>query len=146
TGVNTVSTQLLGLVNLLLTGVDTLKTGQASGIKATSPNGLTVLSNGNTYQANSVLVSQANGIALNAIDNLNILGASGVLLSLIGGGGSVAHSNGIALNAIDGLFTINGANGIALNAIDGTIKSIPPGNLMILGAKSGSATNVSNIT
>src|SRR5215471_3199885 len=53
-----------GLINLLLTGVNTLKTGRASGVKATSPNGLTILSNGRTYQANSVLVSQANGIAL----------------------------------------------------------------------------------
>jgi serine protease AprX len=136
---------LPGLINLLLTGVNSAHTGQASGITATSPNGLTILSNGRTYQANSVLVSQANGIALNALDNLNLIGANGISLNTLLGNGTVAHANQIIFNALNG-FTITQPNGIALNGIDGRPFTIPPGNLTILGASNGSATDVRNIT
>src|SRR5262245_48032938 len=93
---------LPGLINLLLTGVNTLTTGRASGITATSPNGFTILSNGRTYQANSVLVSQSNGLAFNAIDNLGITGGNGIAFNAIDGSGTAQHANGIAFNAIDG--------------------------------------------
>jgi serine protease AprX len=135
---------LPGLINLLLTGVNSARTGQASGITATSPNGLTILSNGRTYQANSVLVSRSNGITFNAIDNLNLIGANGISLNTLLGNGTVAHANQIIFNALNG-FTITQPNGIALNALDGRTFTIPPGDLTILGASSGSATDVRNI-
>src|SRR5262245_51456752 len=76
---------LPGLINLLLTGVNSARTGQASGITATNPNGLTILSNGRTYQANSVVVSRSNGLAFNAFDNINIIGRNGIsLIPLLG--------------------------------------------------------------
>jgi serine protease AprX len=134
-----------GLINLLLTGVDSATTGQASGITATSPNGITILSNGNTYQADSVAIQQANGIVFNGIDNLNLIGADGIVFNGIDGG-TVGHANGIVFNGIDGLFTLTGANGIVFNGIDGTPFTIPPGDLTILGASSGTATDVRNIT
>src|SRR5262245_53986328 len=96
---------LPGLLNLLLTGVNSARTGRASGITATSPNGLRILSNGRTYQANSVLVGQSNGITLNALDNLNLLGANGISVIPLLGNGTVAHANQIVFDAING-FTI----------------------------------------
>ncbi|MBO0861399.1 MAG: S8 family serine peptidase, partial [Chloracidobacterium sp.] len=142
---STASAQLGGLVNLLLTGVNTVNTGQASGITATSPNGISVISNGLTYQADSILISQGNGIALNGLDNLKILGANGIALNGLDGSGVVGLANSLVFNGINSPLKITGANGIALNGLDGGGPfSIPPGNLMILGAKSGSATNVSN--
>jgi serine protease AprX len=133
-----------GLLNILATGVDSGTTGQASALGFTSPDGLIINSGGNSYQADSVSIQRANGIALNGIDNLSIIGADGIALNGIDGG-TIGHANGIALNGIDGLITITGANGIALNGIDGQPISIPPGDLTILGANGGTATDVSNI-
>jgi serine protease AprX len=135
---------LPGLIDLLLTGVNSARTGQASGITATSPNGLTILSNGRTYQANSVLVSRSNGITFNALDNLNLIRSNGISLNTLLGNGTVAHANQIIFNAING-FTITQPNGITFNGLDGAPFTIPPGNLTILGASHGSATDVSNI-
>jgi serine protease AprX len=134
-----------GLNNLLATGVDGARTGQASGITLNAiDGGMLINSNGNSYQADSILIDHANGITLNAIDNLNILGAQGITLDGLGGG-IIDHADGITLNAIDGLVTIDDANGITLNAIDGQTFSIPPGDLTITGADNGVATDVSNI-
>src|SRR5262245_17735867 len=144
----TVVQDLIGLpslINLLLTGVNSAHTGQASGITATSPNGLTILSNGRTYQANSVLVSRSNGITLNALDNLNLIGANGISLNSLLGNGTVAHANQINFNPLN-RFTITQPNGIVFNALDGSTFTIPPGDLTILGASRGSATDVRNIT
>src|SRR5262245_57953524 len=133
-----------GLLNILATGVDSGTTGQASGLGFTSPNGILINSGGNSYQADSIAIQQANGVVFNAIDNLNIIGADGVVFNAIDGG-TVGHANGVVFNAIDGLITISGANGVVFNAIDGSPLTIPPGDLTIIGANSGAATDVSNI-
>jgi serine protease AprX len=133
-----------GLLNILATGVDSGTTGQASGIGFTSPNGILINSGGNSYQADSVLIQQANGISFNAIDNLGINGAEGISFNAIDSL-SILRADGISFNAIDGLITIFGANGISFNAIDGQPFTIPPGDLTILGANSGAATDLRNI-
>src|SRR4030095_338788 len=137
-------TYICGLINILGTRVDRATTGQASALGFTSPNGLIINSGGNSYQADSVSIQRANGIAFNGIDNLSIIGADGIAFNGIDGA-SILHANGIAFNGIDGLLTITGGNGIAFNGIDGQTITIPPGDLTILGANSGTATDVSNI-
>src|SRR5262245_45394732 len=132
-----------GANGILATGVDGLTTGRASGITLNGIDGLLVNSNGNSYQADSVLINRANGITLNGIDNLGIIGSDGITLNGIDGG-AIGHANGITLNGIDGL-GINGANGITLNGIDGQPFTISPGDLTIVGANLVTATDVANI-
>ena len=133
-----------GVNNLLATGVDGLTTGRSSGITLNGIDGLIINSNGNSYQADSVLIHQANGITLNGIDNLNVTGANGITLNGIDGA-IIAHANGITLNGIDGLLTITGGNGITLNGIDGQTFTIPPGDLTVGGANLVTATDVDDI-
>jgi serine protease AprX len=132
-----------GVNNLFATGVDGLTTGQASGITLNGLDGLIINSNGNSYQADSVLINRANGITLNGLDNLAVIGADGITLNGLDGA-SILHANGITLNGLDDL-GINGANGITLNGLDGQPFTIPPGDLTVVGAMSGAATDVSNI-
>jgi len=133
-----------GLLNILATGVDSGTTGQASALGFTSPNGILINSGGNSYQADSIAIQQANGVVFNAIDNLSIIGADGVVFNAIDSG-NIGHANGVVFNAIDGIITISGANGVVFNAIDGSPITLPPGDLTITGANSGAATDVSNI-
>lgn len=132
-----------GANGILATGVDGLTTGRSSGIALNALDGLIVNSNGNSYQADSVVIHRANGIALNALDNLSIIGSDGIALNALDGG-TIGHANGIALNALDDL-RITGANGIALNALDGQTISLPAGDLTIGGANLLTATDVDNV-
>jgi serine protease AprX len=132
-----------GANGILATGVDGLTTGQSSGIALNGLDGLLVNSNGNSYQADSVLIQQANGIALNGLDNLNIIGSDGIALNGLDGG-TIGRANGIALNGLDGI-TIFGGNGIALNGLDGQTISLPAGDLTISGADLVTATDVDNV-
>jgi subtilisin family serine protease len=134
-----------GANNLLATGVDGLTTDHASGIILNAldgQNGLLINSNGNSYQADSVLIQRADGIILNALDNLSVIGGDGIILNALDG--IIGHADGITLSGFNGI-TINGAEGIILNALDGGTIPIPPGDLTILGPANGAATDVSNI-
>jgi serine protease AprX len=132
-----------GANGILATGVDGLTTGRASGIALNGLDGLLINSNGNSYQADSLLIQQANGIALNGLDNLNIIGSDGIALNGLDGG-TIGRANGIALNGLDGV-TIFGGNGIALNGLDGQTISLPTGDLTIAGANLVTANDVTNV-
>jgi hypothetical protein len=142
TGLEGVTYSVLNLIQAI--GVDSASTGQASAITATGLNGLIINSGGNSYQADSVFIQRADGITFNGIDNLSIFGPEGITFNGIDGA-SILHANGITFNGIDGLLAINGAEGITFNGIDGQTITIPPGDLTILGADSGTASDVSNI-
>jgi serine protease AprX len=132
-----------GLNGLFATGVDNLTTGQASGITVTGLEGLIINSNGNTYQAESVLIHRANGITVTGLENLNIIGADGITVTgletlLIG------HANGITVTGLEGL-TISGADGITVTGLEGQTYSISPGDLTVGGANGLSASDISDI-
>jgi serine protease AprX len=132
-----------GLINLLAIGADRATTGQASGINLTSLDGFIINSNGTSYQADSVFIQRADGITFNGLDNLGINGAEGITFNGLDGA-SILRANGITFNGLDDL-GIDGAEGITFNGLDGQVITIPPGDLTIIGADSGTATDVSNI-
>jgi len=133
-----------GLLNLLATGVDGGTTGQASGIAVTGLNGLIINSGGNSYQADSVFIRRADGFSFNGLDHLTAIGADGLSFNGLDGA-TIGRANGLSFNGLDGLLAISGANGLSFNGLDGQTFTIPPGDLTILGANGGTATDVSNI-
>ena len=133
-----------GLLNVLATGVDNGTTGQASGIAVTGLNGLIINSGGNSYQADSVFINRADGLTFNGLDNLTAIGADGLTFNGLDGA-TIERANGLTFNGLDGLLAITGANGLTFNGLDGQTITIPPGDLTILGANTGTATDVSNI-
>src|SRR5262245_28132149 len=134
-----------GVNNLVATGVDGLTTNQVSGIAVTGiDGGLIINSNGNSYQADSVLIHRADGIAVTGIDNLSVIDPTGIAVTGIDSR-IIDHANGIAVTGIDGLFTINGADGIAVTGIDGQTFTISPGDLTIEGAKDITGIDIDHI-
>src|SRR5215470_11654098 len=127
-----------------MTGLDGLTTSQASGITMTGlDGGLLINSNGNSYQADSVVINKANGITMTGLDNLAVIGSDGITMTGLDSG-SISRANGITMTGLDGL-TINGANGITMTGLDGQPFTISPGDLTVVGANVLSATDIKNI-
>lgn len=132
-----------GANGITMTALDGLTTSQASGITMTALDGLIINSNGNSYQADSVLIHRANGITMTALDNLTVTGSDGITMTALDSG-NIAHANGITMTGLDGI-TITGASGITMTALDGQTYSISLSDLTIGGANLLTATDVYNI-
>jgi len=115
---------------LTLTGVGGLTIGQGMGITITG-DGLTINSGGNSYQVDSVLIHQANGITATGVDALRLIGADGITAPG-GANRNVGHADGLSASGIDGI-AISGASGILATGTDGQTFPIAPNGVTLGG-------------
>src|SRR6266511_2554381 len=123
---------------LLITIGDRITSTEGNGINYVGNSGVTPTA------LDGLLAFTPNGITAPTTSGISMTGADGISFNGLDGG-TVGHANGISFNGLDGLLAITGANGISFNGLDGQPISIPPGDLTILGANGGTATDVSNI-
>src|SRR6266545_2528333 len=135
------------------TALDGLLAFTPNGITAPTTSGISMTgSDGVTYPGGllNILATGVDGATTNGASGIAVTGPNGLIIN--SGGNSyqadsvfIRRANGISFNGLDGLLAITGANGISFNGLDGQPISIPPGDLTILGANGGTATDVSNI-
>jgi serine protease AprX len=133
----------LGSNAITATAVDTLTIAHGSGITVTGVDGLIINSGGNTYQAESVFIHQANGISAIGVDGLRLIGAKGITSPGADSRG-IQYADGINAVGFDGL-TINGASGITASPVDGQTFTISPNGLTISGVGGITASPVDDI-
>src|SRR6266498_776665 len=134
------------------TALDGLLAFTPNGITAPTTSGISMTgSDGVTYPGGllNILATGVDGATTNGASGIAVTGPNGLIIN--SGGNSyqadsvfIRRADGISFNGLDNL-SITGANGISFNGLDGQPISIPPGDLTILGANGGTATDVSNI-
>ncbi len=134
-----------GADGITASGADSTTISRADSLTAAGPNGITISgADGNSYQADSIVVRNPAGIMASGADGIMASGADGITAS---GADTrnITHSDGITISGADGI-TISGADGIIATAPNGVVFAIAPTGITISGADGIMASGADGIT
>ena len=133
-----------GTNGIAVTGADGIAVTGADGIAVTGADGIAVTgADGNTFQANSIYISNPSGIAVTGADGIAVTGADGIAVT---GADAVRAVRADGLTALTPTgIAVTGADGIAVTGADGTVYTIAPQGIAVTGADGIAVTGADGI-